>query len=84
MLLVDRSFPALMRALESGDVENVARSAHELKGACANLRASLAARTAGRLEHAARNEATHEIKQLADALRREVHDAIDFLAGKVA
>jgi CheY-like chemotaxis protein len=73
----------LMDALARGDAGAVARGAHEIKGACANLKASSAAKAAEQLELAAKNNDS-ELKEFADDLSRELQSAIQFLAAKVA
>ena len=74
----------LIDALERDDTGAVARSAHELKGACANLKAVYAAKAAEQLEIAAKNNDGRQLKECADELKRELHSAIHFLAAKVA
>jgi CheY-like chemotaxis protein len=74
----------MMDALDRGDISGVANCAHEFKGACANLKASLAAKAAEQLETAARNNDGRELRELADDLRRELQSAIQFLAAKVS
>jgi HPt (histidine-containing phosphotransfer) domain-containing protein len=78
------SLAGLLAALERGDLPSVAHSAHELKGACANLRASCAARAAERLEHAAKQNEARDLQRLASDLERQVRNAIDYLTKKVA
>jgi len=78
------ALPLLMEAIDCGDFKNVARRAHEIKGACANLKATAAAKCAERLEGAAANSQSLEIKSLGDDLAREIRTAIEFLAVKVA
>ena len=78
------SLQTLMDAIDRGDVSGVGRSAHEIKGACANLKARNAARSAERLELAAKSSEPYKLKPLADKLSREVCEAIDFLVAKVA
>ena len=75
---------ALMNALDRGDFSSVGRSAHEIKGACANLKANIAAKTAERLELAAKSNEANEVNALAGKLSRDVRSAIEFLASKVA
>jgi HPt (histidine-containing phosphotransfer) domain-containing protein len=82
--LGSHTLPLLMNAIDSGDFTNVAHRAHEIKGACANLKANAAAKFAERLEGAVAAGHPTEIKDLANDLAREVHTAIDFLATKVA
>jgi two-component system sensor histidine kinase/response regulator len=74
----------LMDAIDRGDFTGVAHSAHEIKGACANLKATSAAKSAERLEQAVQSNHPHELKELASDLSREVHTAINYLAAKVA
>jgi HPt (histidine-containing phosphotransfer) domain-containing protein len=74
----------LMDAIDNADAAAVARSAHEIKGACANLRARRAAQAAARLEQAARDNESQELRQLAGELDREVHHAIRYLTAKLA
>jgi DNA-binding response OmpR family regulator len=87
MLFADvgrKTLPMLLEALDRGDFTSVARSAHEIKGACANLKAGSATEAAERLEQAVLTSKPHELKELADDLSREVRSAIDYLATKVA
>jgi CheY-like chemotaxis protein len=74
----------LMSALDRGDVGAVARSAHELKGACANLKAQFAANAAEQVELAANNTHGGDLRTCAGDLTRELQTAIQFLAAKVA
>jgi two-component system sensor histidine kinase/response regulator len=80
----NQNLPALMLALDRGDLQSVARGAHEIKGACANLKASPAAEAAERLEAAAISDKEAAARELAADLSRELQNAIDFLAAKVA
>jgi CheY-like chemotaxis protein/HPt (histidine-containing phosphotransfer) domain-containing protein len=82
--LGSNTLPLLMDAIDRGDFKSVAHRAHEIKGACANLKANAAAKFAERLEGAVATSQPHEIKELASDLAREVRTAIDFLAAKVA
>jgi CheY-like chemotaxis protein len=78
------SMQTLMRALDRGDLINVARGAHEIKGACASLRATLAVQAADRLEEAAQSDDARNLNELAGELHREINAAIEFLSAKVA
>jgi CheY-like chemotaxis protein len=80
----EKSMHALMSALDSGDVSAVQRSAHEIKGACANLKANQAAKIAEQLELAATAESAPALRAYASELSRELNGAIRFLAAKVA
>jgi CheY-like chemotaxis protein len=73
----------LLEALDVGDLATVAARAHELKGACANMRATQATTAAGRLERAAQGGEVQHLHELAGEVSREIVAAIDFLARKV-
>ena len=73
-----------MDAIDRGDLDGAGRSAHYIKGACANLKATGAAKAAERLEVAVKTSEPREVRELAGELSREVRSAIDFLAAKVA
>ena len=75
---------ALMEALDRGDLQSVARGAHEIKGACANLRAPHAAAAAEKLEAAANDNSEPTAREIAEDLGRQLHSVIEFLAAKVA
>jgi CheY-like chemotaxis protein len=74
----------LLISLERGEVTNVAHKAHEIKGSCANLKAAYAAKAAQQLEAAIENHDEKNLQQVASELTRELQDAINFLASKVA
>jgi CheY-like chemotaxis protein len=87
LLFVDsgrNTLRVLLEALDCGDLATVSRGAHELKGACANLKASSASKAAAQLEAAAKTGASNDLKNYADDLSRELQSAIQFLAAKVA
>jgi two-component system sensor histidine kinase/response regulator len=74
----------LLTAVDRGDLQSVARGAHEIKGACANLQANQAADTAGRVEAAAKDNDKRSVKALAADLTRELHRAVEYLTAQVA
>jgi HPt (histidine-containing phosphotransfer) domain-containing protein len=76
---VDREVTAIISALGSGDATAVRNSAHTLKGASANLRASAAAAAAARLEAATGAGMSAEVPALADDLITEVRRTIAYL-----
>jgi len=66
-------------ALEKGEVVEVERSAHSIKGGAANLGAKRLHRTAAQIEDAARDGDTDAFTAKASLLRRE----IDLLFGEL-
>jgi two-component system sensor histidine kinase/response regulator len=79
-----RELAAIAAALCNGDDATMRESAHTLKGASANLRASAAIAAAGQLELAAGTGDSTQISALADKLRSEIERAIEYLQSKVA
>jgi signal transduction histidine kinase/DNA-binding response OmpR family regulator len=87
LLFADSGHEALQEltsALERGAIDVVANKAHEIKGACANLKAAAAVKAAQQLELAIENNDEQNLQMLAGELERELQDAINFLATKVA
>jgi two-component system sensor histidine kinase/response regulator len=76
---VDREVSAIISALGTGDAAALRISAHTLKGASANLRASAAAAAAALLESATGAGMNAEIPALADNLITEVRRTIAYL-----
>ena len=72
------------QALETSDRGAVARAAHAVKGASANIYAQPLAELAARLETEAPNADLGQLRQMVDALRREFNRANDFLAKQLA
>ena len=79
----DRELAAIAAALGAGDTVALRESAHALKGASANLRASAAASAAAQLESAARLGKTAQIPALAETLTAEVRRMTAYLKSKV-
>jgi two-component system sensor histidine kinase/response regulator len=77
------SLQQLMDAVDRSDIARVASGAHAIKGACANLKARSAGEAADRLEKAASGNHHTQLRELADAVNREVQSAITYLATKV-
>jgi len=77
------SFPAdakkLEDALDSGEVVEVERAAHSIKGGAANLGAKRLHRTASQIEDAARDGDTDTFTAKASLLRRELDLLFDEL-----
>jgi CheY-like chemotaxis protein len=78
----DRELAVIEAALCSGDEVALRESAHALKGASANLRASAAASAAARLESAAGLGRSAQIPELADNLAVEIHRMTAYLRSK--
>jgi len=74
----------ISEALGVGDLGAVERAAHSLKGSSANIRATSASTTAGRLEAAAKAGAAGEIPALAQRLKTEAERAAAFLRARLA
>jgi HPt (histidine-containing phosphotransfer) domain-containing protein len=68
------------KALEAADRVAVARAAHKLKGASANIYAEPLAELAARLEMEAPNAQLGQLQQVSEALRNEFNRTNDFLA----
>jgi two-component system, sensor histidine kinase and response regulator len=69
----------LAKAIAADDSPDIGRLAHRLKGASASMQASAVNQTAGRLEALARSGTGQVVTELADQLRREVAQAIEYL-----
>jgi PAS domain S-box-containing protein len=80
----ERELAAIAVALGTGDAAAMYASAHSLKGASSNLRASAATSAAALLEVAAGSGESAQIAGLAEKLRAEVKRTIEFLQSKVA
>jgi CheY-like chemotaxis protein len=79
----DRELAAIAAALSAGDASTMLASAHTLKSASANLRASAAASAAARLEAAAGAGESTKIPALAEKLTAEVRETIAYLRSMV-
>jgi CheY-like chemotaxis protein len=79
-----RAVDAIERGLSQGDLQMVAHTAHDVKGASANLHARDSMQLAARLEVAARAGNPTEAAALAERLRAEVNRTTDFLSQLVA
>jgi CheY-like chemotaxis protein len=75
----DRELSAIVAALNAGDAATLRVSAHTLKGASANLRASAASAAAAELEAAAGSGMSAQIPVLAENLLAEVRRVVAFL-----
>jgi HPt (histidine-containing phosphotransfer) domain-containing protein len=75
----DRELSAIITALNAGDTATLRVSAHTLKGASANLRASAASAAAAELESAAGSGMNARIPMLAENLLVEVRRVVEFL-----
>jgi len=80
----DRELAAIATALGKGDAGAMRESAHTLKGASSNMRASATTSAAAQLEFAADSGDSTLIPDLAEKLRAEVKRTIEFLQSKVA
>ena len=80
----DRELAAIAAALYKGDDASMRESAHTLKGASANLRASAAISAASQLEAAAGSGESTQIAALAGKLKSEIERTIEYLQSKVA
>jgi HPt (histidine-containing phosphotransfer) domain-containing protein len=78
----DRELAVMEAALCAGDEAALRESAHALKGASANLRASAAASAAARLESAAGLGRSAQIPALADNLATEIRKMTAYLRSK--
>jgi two-component system sensor histidine kinase/response regulator len=80
----NQALAAIAVALGKADYAKMRDSAHVLKGASANLRASTASTAAGQLEAAAGTGESAHIPALAQKLAGEVKRTIEYLRSKVA
>ena len=80
----DRELAAIAAALSAGDAATMLVSAHTLKSASANLRASAATSAAAQLEAAAGLGENSKIPALAEKLTTEVRQTISFLRSMVS
>jgi two-component system, sensor histidine kinase and response regulator len=80
----DRELAAIAAALGTGDAGAMRESAHTLKGASSNMRASATASAATQLELAAGSGESTLLPSLAETLKTEVKRTIEFLQSKVA
>jgi signal transduction histidine kinase/DNA-binding response OmpR family regulator/HPt (histidine-containing phosphotransfer) domain-containing protein len=80
----DRELASIATALGTGDDVTMRESAHTLKGASANLRASAATAAAEQLEVAAGLGESGQFPALADKLKTEMKRTIEYLQAKVA
>ncbi len=69
----DLDFCELQQALELEDSETIARVAHRLKGASANVAAGRLRAKAARIEELARHDGLKEIPERLEGLRNEWH-----------
>jgi signal transduction histidine kinase/CheY-like chemotaxis protein len=79
----DRELAAIATALRTGDADSLRESAHTLKGASANMRASAVTAAAAELESAAGSGASAQIPSLAKSLATEVGRATEYLRSMV-
>jgi len=79
----DRELAAIAMALRTGDAHSLRASAHILKGASANMRASAVTAAAAELESAAVSGAGDQIPSLAKSLATEVGRATEYLRSMV-
>jgi two-component system, sensor histidine kinase and response regulator len=79
----DRELAAIALALRTGDADSLRESAHTLKGASANMRASAVSAAAAELESAAGSGASAQIPSLAKSLATEVGRATEYLRSMV-
>jgi len=80
----NQALAAIAAVLGKGDYATVRESAHVLKGASANLRASALSLAAAQLEAAALSGDRAQIPGLAEKLRIEFKRTIEYLQSKVA
>lgn len=79
----DRELAAIAVALRTGDADSMRESAHTLKGASANMRASAVTAVAAELESAARSGVSAQIPSLANRLATEIGRATEYLSSMV-
>ena len=79
----DRELAAIALALRTGDADSLRESAHTLKGASANMRASAVSAAAAELESAAGSGASAQIPSLANKLATEIGRATEYLRSMV-
>jgi HPt (histidine-containing phosphotransfer) domain-containing protein len=75
----DRELTAIAMALRTGDADSLRESAHTLKGASADMRASAVTAAAAELESAAGSGASARIPSLANKLATDVGRATEYL-----
>jgi HPt (histidine-containing phosphotransfer) domain-containing protein len=71
------------KALETADRGAIARAAHSLKGASANIYAQPLAELAARLETQAPDADPGQLQEVSEALRHEFNRTNDFLAASL-
>jgi two-component system, sensor histidine kinase and response regulator len=74
-----RELATIAMALRTGNADSLRESAHTLKGASANMRASAVTAAAAELESAAVSGATAHISTLVDKLATEIGTAMEYL-----
>ena len=79
----DRELAAIAMALRTGDADSLRESAHTLKGASANMRASAASAAAAELESAAGSGASAQFPSLAKSVATEIGRATEYLRSRV-
>ena len=79
----DRELAAIAMALRTGDADSLRESAHTLKGASANMRASAVTAAATELWSAAVSGASAQIPSLANKLATEIGRAMEYLKSMV-
>jgi CheY-like chemotaxis protein len=79
----DRELAAIAMALRTGDADSLRESAHTLKGASANMRASAVTAAATELWSAAGSGASAQIPSLANKLATEIGRAMEYLRSMV-
>jgi two-component system, sensor histidine kinase and response regulator len=78
------SLQEIARSIRDDDRGALARSAHTLKGASANMHAGMVHSLAEQLEGASRQLSAAELQSLAGRLQQELGRALDYLARQVA
>jgi two-component system sensor histidine kinase/response regulator len=78
-----RELAAIAMAMLTGNADSLRESAHTLKGASANMRASAVTAAAAELESAADSGATAHISTLVDKLSTEIETAMEYLRSMV-
>lgn len=72
----------LVSALAANNIGDIGRIAHRVKGASASIQASAVSHAASRVEAAARSGGGESLAVLADDLRHEVTEAIEYLRAR--
>jgi HPt (histidine-containing phosphotransfer) domain-containing protein len=80
----NQELAAIAGALHAGNTAKIRESAHTLKGASLNVRASVTTSAAARLEVAADSGEYAQLPALAEQLKTAVEQAIEYLKSKVS